>query len=127
MYSAPSPLLIPPGGTMPRRTYPEPLATELFRPLDRNGPALVRSVMRPVVPQDPLSVTFPRPQAADSIRFDVTEVASESIPAAILSRAVTGALDEGGALGYGPLDGMPSVQAVLMEYPHRRGVAMDGA
>lgn len=188
---------------MPRRTYPEPLATELFRPLDRDGPALlhdqlaerirdllqrgslrqgdylpplrllaskldvsvgtiaraydilaqsgvaapqatrgvrvgeassprsgpawVRSVMRPVVPPDPLSVAFPRPQGPDSIRFDVTEVASESIPAAILSRAVAGALDEGGALGYGPLDGLPSVQAALTEYLHRRGVAMDGA
>jgi DNA-binding transcriptional MocR family regulator len=188
---------------MPRSRYPEPLATELFGPLDRNGPALlhdqlaervrglvqrgslrpgdylpplrlvsskldvsvgtvarayeilvrsgiagphgtrgvrvgeagsftggqawVRGVMRPVVPGDPLSAVSARPQGIHSIRFDVTGVASESIPAGILSRAVSGALDEGGVLGYGPLDGLPTVRAALGEYLRRRGVALDGA
>lgn len=84
-------------------------------------------VLQPVVPADPLGMYLAWPPGQQRIRFHVSEPGTDLMPAGLVARAFATALQDGVALRYAPLAGLPQTRTVIEQYLHRRGVALTGA
>src|SRR5438552_1574923 len=98
---------------MTRRRYAAPLAMDLFRPLQREGSALLSDQPPPTAPA-PAGLHAPDP-------------GPPLLRTALVPRPFGPALGGGATLRYAPIGALRGVRAAVEGYPRRGGIPLAGA